>query len=71
MEISILHESINEALRSDIKSRMGDDEFSPNWKKMNEITIGIALGSCGWNCVLWQGQQYWVLGDDIFKYFKK
>lgn len=70
MEINISENmgKVNEAFIVELKKRLGDDEHSPNWEQFDSLTIGFAYGANSWNAILWQGQKYWKLGDDIFKY---
>ncbi len=39
------------------------EDLQPNWSDVQTITTGIAKGATNYNIVVWQGQQYWLIGE--------
>jgi hypothetical protein len=39
------------------------EELQPNWEAIETITTGIAKGGKNYNVLIWQGEQYWHIGQ--------
>jgi len=63
VEVPIL--DCSDDLIEGIKAFVGDDENSPNWDYLEEVTIGMSFGANQNNFLIWQGSQYWNINQVI------